>query len=118
MDIFDVLSMLGGLCLFLFGMNLMGEALERCRALTAEMADEAAKTLHNGVSFLNGYTDALAAAVKAGEDRTDHCSNLAGCVIDLYHHDMNTHETLRAARVENRKFGEQYKAYAGKYSLS
>ena len=29
MDIFDVLTMVGGLCLFLFGMNIMGEALER-----------------------------------------------------------------------------------------
>lgn len=30
MDIFDILEMIGGLCLFLFGMNLMGQALERC----------------------------------------------------------------------------------------
>ncbi len=29
MDIFNVLSMIGGLCLFLFGMNLMGSALEK-----------------------------------------------------------------------------------------
>ena len=29
MDIFDFLTMLGGLCLFLFGMNIMGNALER-----------------------------------------------------------------------------------------
>lgn len=29
MDLFDVLSLVGGLCLFLFGMNLMGEALEK-----------------------------------------------------------------------------------------
>ena len=29
MDIFHVLTMLGGLCLFLFGMNFMGQALER-----------------------------------------------------------------------------------------
>ena len=29
MDIFDVLTMIGGLSLFLFGMNLMGQALER-----------------------------------------------------------------------------------------
>ena len=29
MDIFNVLTMIGGLCLFLFGMNLMGQALER-----------------------------------------------------------------------------------------
>ncbi|MBR1860631.1 MAG: Na/Pi cotransporter family protein [Lachnospiraceae bacterium] len=29
MDIFDVLNLIGGLCLFLFGMNVMGQALER-----------------------------------------------------------------------------------------
>lgn len=29
MDIFDLLKMLGGLCLFLFGMNIMSDALER-----------------------------------------------------------------------------------------
>lgn len=29
MDIFDVLSLIGGLCLFLFGMSIMGNSLER-----------------------------------------------------------------------------------------
>lgn len=29
MDIFNILQLIGGLCLFLFGMNFMGEALER-----------------------------------------------------------------------------------------
>ena len=29
MDVFDALTLVGGLCLFLFGMNIMGEALER-----------------------------------------------------------------------------------------
>ena len=29
MDLFDILTMVGGLSLFLFGMNIMGEALER-----------------------------------------------------------------------------------------
>lgn len=29
MDIFDVLTLIGGLCLFLFGMNVMGDSLER-----------------------------------------------------------------------------------------
>ena len=29
MDIFDGLMLIGGLCLFLFGMNLMGEYLEK-----------------------------------------------------------------------------------------
>ena len=29
MDWKDILNLIGGLCLFLFGMNIMGEALER-----------------------------------------------------------------------------------------
>ena len=29
MDVFDVLRAVGGLCLFLFGMSVMGQALER-----------------------------------------------------------------------------------------
>ena len=28
-DIFNVLALIGGLCLFLFGMNVMGDGLER-----------------------------------------------------------------------------------------
>ena len=31
MDIFHVLTMIGGLSLFLFGMGIMGQALERDR---------------------------------------------------------------------------------------
>jgi len=30
MTVFDALALIGGLCLFLFGMNIMGQALERC----------------------------------------------------------------------------------------
>lgn len=37
MDIFDVLSLIGGLCLFLFGMNLMGDALERSAGSRLEL---------------------------------------------------------------------------------
>ena len=29
MDIFNILEMVGGLCLFLFGMSVMGQALEK-----------------------------------------------------------------------------------------
>ena len=47
----------------------------------------------------------------------DHCSNIAGCVIDLHHNNRNTHETLRSARVVNENFASQYAAYAKKYSL-
>ncbi len=54
-----------------------------------------------------------------GLERTgDHCSNIAGIVVDYYHHDMNTHEALRSARIENENFAQQYKEYAYKYRLA
>ena len=59
------------------------------------------------------WSDLLNALERVG----DHCSNIAGCVVDMAHHDMNTHEALRSARVENEKFGDQYKEYAKKFSL-
>ena len=59
------------------------------------------------------WSDLLTALERVG----DHCSNIAGCVVDMAHHDMNTHEALRSARVENENFGEQYKQFARKYSL-
>ena len=44
MDLFDLLEMVGGLCLFLFGMTLMGQALDRragsgLRTLLRKLAD-------------------------------------------------------------------------------
>ena len=59
------------------------------------------------------WSDLLTALERIG----DHCSNIAGCVVDAYHHDRNTHEALRSARVENERFSDQYKEYAKKYSL-
>lgn len=37
MDIFDVLTMIGGLCLFLFGMNIMSQSLERSAGSKLEL---------------------------------------------------------------------------------
>ena len=59
------------------------------------------------------WSDLLTALERVG----DHCSNIAGCVIDLHHHNMNTHEAIRSARMENENFDDEYKAYAVKYSL-
>ena len=59
------------------------------------------------------WSDLLNALERIG----DHCSNIAGCVVDMAHHNMNMHEALRSARTENEHFGEQYRAYAAKYSL-
>ena len=49
---------------------------------------------------------------------SDHCSNLAGCVMDLSHHDMNTHEAVRAAKLDYSNFGELYHAYTDKFRLA
>lgn len=59
------------------------------------------------------WSDLLTVLERVG----DHCSNIAGSVVDLAHHNMNTHETLRSARVENENFAEQYKQFAKKYAL-
>ena len=49
---------------------------------------------------------------------SDHCSNLAGCIIDLQNHNLNTHEALRSAREAYADFDVQYHAYAEKYRLA
>ncbi len=46
---------------------------------------------------------------------SDHCSNVAGGVIDMNQHNMNTHEALRALKTDNDDFKKQYAVYAEKY---
>ncbi len=53
MDLFDVLSLIGGLCLFLFGMNVMGDALERSAGSKLEMI-LAKLTTNKFAGFLTG----------------------------------------------------------------
>ncbi len=47
----------------------------------------------------------------------DHCSNIAGCIIDMTRHDMNIHENLRSARSDSAFFDAQYRQYSQKYHL-
>ena len=54
MTIFDVLTMIGGLCLFLFGMNVMGDGLERragssLKALLSKLTDSKIKGFLTGL---------------------------------------------------------------------
>ena len=51
------------------------------------------------------------------ERTSDHCSNIAGCVLDAAKHDLNLHETLRAARGSDPDFRRAYEQYAEKYAL-
>ncbi len=48
----------------------------------------------------------------------DHCSNIAGCIVDMNHHDMNIHENLRSARADTAFFDSQYHQYSQKYQLN
>lgn len=51
------------------------------------------------------------------ERTADHCSNIAGCVIDMAHNNMNLHESLRNFRNDSEEFQQKFKAYASKYSF-
>ncbi len=46
----------------------------------------------------------------------DHCSNIAGCVIDAAEHNLNLHETLGNFKHNSEEFEERYKYYSEKYS--
>ena len=49
---------------------------------------------------------------------SDHCSNIAGAVVDLEHHDLNTHKALKKIRRSGEEYVNQYAAYSEKYALS
>ena len=59
------------------------------------------------------WSDLLTCLERAG----DHCSNLAGCVLDLHHHNMNTHEAIRTAKLDSATFNTHYQVFADKYRL-
>lgn len=48
----------------------------------------------------------------------DHCSNIAGCVLDAARNNVGLHEALREFRVDNQEFMDQYDRFAGRYALS
>jgi len=51
------------------------------------------------------------------ERTSDHCSNIAGCLIDMAQHNMNIHASLRSIRSDNKEYREQYEQYLSKYAL-
>lgn len=48
----------------------------------------------------------------------DHCSNIAGCVLDAARNNVGLHEALREFRVDNQEFMDQYDRFARRYALS
>lgn len=52
------------------------------------------------------------------ERTSDHCSNIAGCIIDMAHHNMNIHESLREVKNDSEDFKKQFQFYTKKYMLT
>ena len=52
------------------------------------------------------------------ERTSDHCSNIAGCVIDMAQNSMNLHESLRNFRNDSEDFQRKYEEYANKYTVT
>ncbi len=46
---------------------------------------------------------------------SDHCSNIAGHMMDAAEDNMNIHQSIRILKTENEQYKEQYRAYAAKY---
>ena len=59
------------------------------------------------------WSDLLTSLERTG----DHCSNLAGCVIDLANHDLNTHESLRYVKSSSDEYQTQYAVYRQRYRI-
>ncbi len=49
---------------------------------------------------------------------SDHCSNIAGCLIDATRHSMNLHESLKLMRGESSFYKEKHKEYSERYTAS
>lgn len=48
---------------------------------------------------------------------SDHCSNIAACVIDMAQSNMNMHETIRATRSGSAEYDKMYRDYAFRFAL-
>ena len=59
------------------------------------------------------WTDLLTNFERTG----DHCSNIAGSILDIHIHNMNIHENVRAVRKATSDYQEKYEAYNKKYAL-
>lgn len=49
---------------------------------------------------------------------SNHCSNIAGCVMDIANHNLNIHKTLRDIRNNSNDFRVRFDEYMIKYSLT
>ena len=51
------------------------------------------------------------------ERTSDHCSNIAGCLIDPAQHTFKIHETLRETKSQSEIFSEKFAKYREEYQI-
>ena len=66
-------------------------------------------------SIALGQCDALLTDL---ERTSDHCSNIALCIIDAGEHNMNAHEAIRSLKKNNPIFRERYESYTQKNTIT
>ena len=48
---------------------------------------------------------------------SDHCSNIAGCLIEMKHEELEIHEYLRSVKTDSKSFAEAYGAFKAEFSI-
>lgn len=52
------------------------------------------------------------------ERTSDHCSNIAGCVIDMTNHELHLHEMLQEVHHDSKEFQKKFEMYEKKYTIA
>ena len=113
-------------------LDLTQEAFEKDDAALAlrvepleQVIDDLKETLRTGhiLRLQQGECSSVAGFVWSDiltnlERTSDHCSNVAGCIIDMSHHELHLHESQREFRNTSEDYRQNYLSYRNKYALS
>ena len=113
-------------------LDLTQEAFEKDDAVLAlrvepleQVIDDLKETLRTGhiLRLQQGECSSVAGFVWSDiltnlERTSDHCSNVAGCIIDMSHHELHLHESQREFRNTSEDYRQNYLRYRSKYALS
>jgi phosphate:Na+ symporter len=104
-------------CLGRYDEAIMVEPLEQVvDKLTKDLKAEHIKRLQRGECTIElGFilSDILGNLKRV----SDHCSNIAGCVLELKHDSMDMHEYLRGVKSGDGEFNDYYRYFEAKYSI-
>jgi phosphate:Na+ symporter len=104
-------------CFDRFDEAIMVEPLEQVvDKLAKELKTEHIKRLQKGECTIElGFI--LADIIANLKRVSDHCSNIAGCALEMSHDSMDMHEYLRSVKSGDSEFEDYYKYFAVKYSI-